>query len=93
MATRNPTAFLKETYDDLVSKSWDWRPKTLEGPSAPVSKVEGKEVIMFCSNNYLNLSNHPRLIKAAMEAAKKYGAGSGSVRPIAGTMDLHLEVE
>jgi len=93
MAKRNPTAFLKETYDDLVSKSWDWRPKTLEGPSAPVSKVEGKEVIMFCSNNYLNLSNHPRLIKAAMAAAKKYGAGSGSVRPIAGTMDIHLEVE
>jgi glycine C-acetyltransferase len=55
--------------------------------------VEGKEVIMFCSNNYLNLSNHPRLIKAAKEAADKYGAGSGSVRPIAGTMDLHLEVE
>jgi len=90
---RDPSAFLRETYEDLVSKSWDWRPKTLEGPSAPRSKVEGKEVIMFCSNNYLNLSNHPRLIRAAMAAAEKYGAGSGSVRPIAGTMDLHLEVE
>jgi glycine C-acetyltransferase len=90
---RNPTAFLKETYDDLVSKNWDWRPKTLEGPSSPRCMVEGKEVIMFCSNNYLNLSNHPRLIRAAKEAADKYGAGSGSVRPIAGTMDLHLEVE
>jgi len=90
---RNPSAFLKETYDDLVSKNWDWRPKTLEGPSSPRCMVEGKEVLMFCSNNYLNLSNHPRLIKAAIEAAEKYGAGSGSVRPIAGTMDLHLEVE
>jgi glycine C-acetyltransferase len=90
---RNPSAFLKETYDDLVSKNWDWRPKTLEGPSSPRCMVEGKEVIMFCSNNYLNLSNHPRLIKAAKDAADKYGAGSGSVRPIAGTMDLHLEVE
>ena len=48
---------------------------------------------MFCSNNYLNLSNHPRLFQAAKDAADKYGAGSGSVRPIAGTMDLHLEVE
>ena len=91
--TRNPTAFLKDTYNDLVENNWDWRPKTLEGPSTPRCKVEGKEVIMLCSNNYLNLSNHPRLIKAAMAAAEKYGAGSGSVRPIAGTMDIHLEVE
>ncbi len=90
---RDPSAFLRETYEDLVSKNWDWRPKTLEGPSAPRSMVEGKKVIMFCSNNYLNLSNHPRLIRAAMAAAEKYGAGSGSVRPIAGTMDIHLEVE
>ena len=91
--TRNPTAFLKDTYNDLVENNWDWRPKTLEGPSTPRCKVEGKEVIMLCSNNYLNLSNHPRLIKAAMAAAEKYGAGSGSVRPIAGTMDIHLDVE
>ena len=91
--TRNATAFLKEMYDDLVSKNWDWRPRTLEGPSTPRCTVEGKEVIMFCSNNYLNLSNHPRLIRAAKDAAEKYGAGSGSVRPIAGTLDLHLEVE
>jgi glycine C-acetyltransferase len=91
--TRNATAFLKDTYDELVEKNWDWRPKTLEGPSSPRCMVEGKEVIMFCSNNYLNLSNHPRLIKAAKEAAERYGAGSGSVRPIAGTMDIHLEVE
>ncbi len=91
--TRNPTAFLKEMYNDLVANNWDWRPKTLEGPSSPRCNVEGREVVMFCSNNYLNLSNHPRLIRAAKEAADKYGAGSGSVRPIAGTMDLHLEVE
>jgi len=48
---------------------------------------------MLCSNNYLNLSNHPRLIQGAIDATKKYGAGSGSVRAIAGTMDLHMEVE
>ncbi|RLG70549.1 MAG: 8-amino-7-oxononanoate synthase, partial [Methanobacteriota archaeon] len=48
---------------------------------------------MLCSNNYLNLTNHPKLIQGAIEAAKKYGAGSGSVRPIAGTMDIHLELE
>jgi glycine C-acetyltransferase len=48
---------------------------------------------MLCSNNYLNLSNHPRLIQGAIDATKKFGAGSGSVRGIAGTMKLHIEVE
>jgi glycine C-acetyltransferase len=48
---------------------------------------------MFCSNNYLGLSNHPRIKEAAMEAVRTRGAGSGSVRPIAGTMDIHMELE
>jgi glycine C-acetyltransferase len=48
---------------------------------------------MFCSNNYLGLSNHPALKEAAIAAVRTHGAGSGSVRPIAGTMDLHAELE
>jgi glycine C-acetyltransferase len=48
---------------------------------------------MLCSNNYLNLSNHPKLKRAAAQAARTHGAGSGSVRPIAGSMDLHEELE
>lgn len=48
---------------------------------------------MFCSNNYLNLSNHPKLKEAAIRAIQSHGAGSGSVRPIAGNMDLHVELE
>jgi glycine C-acetyltransferase len=48
---------------------------------------------MFCSNNYLGLSDHARLKRAAKEAIDSHGAGSGSVRPIAGTMDLHVELE
>ncbi|MBI87657.1 MAG: 8-amino-7-oxononanoate synthase, partial [Euryarchaeota archaeon] len=51
------------------------------------------EMIMLSSNNYLNLTTHPKVVNAAIEATKKYGAGSGSVRAIAGTMDLHLEAE
>ncbi len=90
---RNPTAFLKEEYDDLVAKNLDWKQRILESASTPHAVVDGKKVLMLCSNNYLNLSNHPRLIKAAVEAAKKYGAGSGSVRAIAGTMKLHVAVE
>ncbi len=90
---RNPTAFLKEEYDELVKNDFDWKLRILETGSTPHSVVDGKEVIMLCSNNYLNLSNHPRLIQGAINAAKKYGAGSGSVRAIAGTMGLHMEVE
>lgn len=90
---RNPTAFLKEEYDELVKNDFDWKLRILETGSTPHSVVDGKEVIMLCSNNYLNLSNHPRLVRGAIDAAKKYGAGSGSVRAIAGTLDIHMEVE
>lgn len=90
---RHPTAFLKEEYEELVKNDFDWKLRILETGSTPHSVVDGKEVIMLCSNNYLNLSNHPRLIQGAIDAIKKYGAGSGSVRAIAGTMDLHMEVE
>ena len=48
---------------------------------------------MLCSNNYLNLTNHPKVKRAAIEAIEKFGAGSGSVRPIAGTMQAHVELE
>ncbi len=90
---RDPTAFLHQEYEALVAQSLDWRIRTLKGPSAPHSNVGGKDVVMLCSNNYLNLSNHPKLKRAAAQAARAYGAGSGSVRPIAGTMDLHEELE
>ncbi len=90
---RDPTAFLHQEYEALVAQSLDWKIRTLKGPSAPHSNVGGKDVVMLCSNNYLNLSNHPKLKRAAAQAARTYGAGSGSVRPIAGTMDLHEELE
>ncbi len=90
---RDPTAFLKQEYDDLVRQEIDWRLKVLDGPSTPWCTVDGKKVLMFCSNNYLGLSNHPKLKEAAIEAVKTHGAGSGSVRPIAGNMDIHVELE
>jgi len=90
---RNPNAFLKEEYEELVKNNFDWKLRMLETGSTPHSVVDGKKVIMLCSNNYLNLSNHPRLVKGAIDAAKKFGAGSGSVRAIAGTMKIHMEVE
>ena len=90
---RNPTEFLRQEYEALVAQSLDWKIRVLKGPSAPHSQVGGKDVVMLCSNNYLNLSNHPKVKRAAIQATKEYGAGSGSVRPIAGTMDLHEELE
>ena len=74
--------------DDLL-----WRIRTLQSPSAPHARVDGKNVLVLCSNNYLGLANHPKLKQAAITATRKYGAGSGSVRVIAGTMDIHLKLE
>jgi glycine C-acetyltransferase len=90
---RNPTAFLKEEYGELVRNELDWKLHVLQGSSSPRCVVDGKKVLMLCSNNYLGLSNHPRLKEAAINAIKTHGVGSGSVRPIAGNMDLHLELE
>jgi len=90
---RNPTSFLREEYQDLVKSELDWKLRILQGPSTPWCTVDGKNVLMFCSNNYLGLSNHPRLKEAAIKAVETHGAGSGSVRPIAGTMDIHIELE
>jgi len=88
-----PTAWMRDEYKALVEANLDWRPPVLEGPSAPRCKVNGREMLMLCSNNYLNLSNHPRLKEAAITAVRSHGAGSGSVRPIAGNMDLHVKLE
>jgi len=76
-----------------VRNELDWKLRVLQGPSTPWCTVDGEKVLMFCSNNYLGLSNHPRLKNAAITAVQTHGAGSGSVRPIAGTMDLHVELE
>jgi glycine C-acetyltransferase len=93
MAHREPDSFLRAEYEQLVASELDWRLKVLEGASTPRCRVDGHDVIMLCSNNYLSLSNHPRVREAAISAVRTHGAGSGSVRPIAGNMDLHMELE
>ena len=85
--------FLREEYMALEKSGLDWRLRTLQGSSAPHCIVDGKNVLMFCSNNYLNLTNHSRLKEAAKTAIDTHGVGSGSVRAIAGNMDLHLQLE
>ncbi|MCX8197828.1 MAG: glycine C-acetyltransferase [Candidatus Micrarchaeota archaeon] len=89
----NLDAYLESEVNSLREKGLDWKLRRLAGGSRPRCNVDGKDVIMFCSNNYLGLSEHKALKKAAIAAVRSHGAGSGSVRAIAGTMDLHLELE
>lgn len=66
----------------------------MESPSGARITVNGKEnVINLASNNYLGLANHPRLKQAVVEAVEKWGAGAGAVRPIIGTMRIHMDLE
>src|SRR5437870_5136015 len=67
--------------------------RVLEGEQLPVSRFDGREVINLSSNNYLGLTTHPKLRERALEATRRYGVGSGSVRTIAGTMEIHVELE
>lgn len=69
------------------------RIRTLGSAQGAWLVVDNKRVLNFCSNNYLGLANHPNLVQAAQNAISKYGVGPGAVRSIAGTMDLHLELE
>ena len=67
--------------------------RTLSSPQGAWLVVDGQRVLNFCSNNYLGLANHPKIVEAAKTASEKYGVGPGAVRTIAGTMDLHTELE
>ena len=86
-------SWMSERLNQLKEQDLDWNPPILESASSAHCKVEGKDMIMLSANNYLNLTTHPRVVEAALEATRKYGAGSGSVRAIAGTLDIHLEAE
>lgn len=67
--------------------------KSMSSPQNPVVKIGEEELYMFCSNNYLNLSTHPEVIKDAIDALLKYGTGSGGSRHVSGTSDIHLQLE
>jgi glycine C-acetyltransferase len=69
------------------------RIRTLSSPQGAWLVVDGQRVLNFCSNNYLGLANHPRIVAAARQAVEEYGVGPAAVRTIAGTMDLHLQLE
>jgi len=92
-AKRHPTKYMGEEYQRLVHESLNWELKELQSPNEPVCTIDGREVIMLCANNYLNLATHPKLVKATIDATRKYGAGAGSDRSISGNMTLHEELD
>jgi len=85
--------WINEKLENLRDSGLFNKIRTLSSPQGAWLVVDGKRVLNFCSNNYLGLANHPHLVKAAQDAMDKYGVGPGAVRTIAGTMDLHLELE
>jgi glycine C-acetyltransferase len=89
----NPLSYLSEQLEEWRKAGTYQRLRELQTACGPIARFDGREVINLASNNYLGLADHPKLIESAVEATKKYGAGSGAVRTIAGTMSIHLELE
>ncbi|MDR1733016.1 MAG: glycine C-acetyltransferase [Synergistaceae bacterium] len=87
------TTFMRETLDQMKRDGLYGNIRVLESPQGAWVKIEGKDYLNLCSNNYLGLANHPKLCARVREAIEKYGVGPGAVRTIAGTMNLHLELE
>ncbi len=85
--------WIDEELENLKDSGLYNKIRTLGSPQGAWLVVDGKRVLNFCSNNYLGLANHPHLVQAAKEAMDKFGVGPGAVRTIAGTMDIHLELE
>jgi len=90
---RPQLSYLREQLAELEAKGLHSRQRVLDGEQLPLADFDGKEVINLSSNNYLGLATHKALRRAAIEAIRRWGVGAGAVRPIAGTMRLHVELE
>src|SRR5947207_13765269 len=90
---QNPLQYVTEELNGCRGKAVAPRLRVLEGEQKPVCIFDGKEVINLASNNYLGLTTHKALRKAALDAVKRFGVGAGAVRTIAGTMKIHIELE
>jgi glycine C-acetyltransferase len=90
---QNPLSYLHDQIEELKAKGLYSKLHVLDGEQKPVATFDGREVINLSSNNYLGLTTNKALKRAAIDAVRKYGAGAGAVRTIAGTMTLHMELE
>ncbi len=88
-----PLGFLSEQLEEWRQAGTFQRLRELETACAPAARFDGREVINLASNNYLGLTNHPKLVEAALNATRRLGVGSGAVRTISGTMAIHMELE
>lgn len=89
----DPLSFLSVELDNLKQQGLYRKLRILEGEPAAHATFDHKSVVNLSSNNYLGLTTHPTLRKAALDAVSKYGVGSGAVRTISGTMEMHMELE
>src|SRR5207249_10310432 len=89
----DPLSFLGAELDSLRQQGLYRHLRVLDGEQQPKATFDHRKVVNLSSNNYLGLTTHPKLREAALEATRKLGVGSGSVRTIAGTMDIHMELE
>jgi glycine C-acetyltransferase len=86
-------AFLSASLDEIKAQDLYRQLRIIHGPQSARVQVDGQEVVLLSSNNYLGLAEHPALQEAAIEALKRYGCGAGASRSISGTMELHRELE
>ncbi len=89
----DPLAYLSAELETLQRAGLYRQLRVVAGEQAADAVVDGRQVVNLSSNNYLGLTTHPRLRERAIDAARRFGVGSGSVRTIAGTMALHMELE
>lgn len=87
------TDWIADELNKLRSSGLFTQIRVINSPQGAWLSVDGRKVLNFCSNNYLGLADHPDLVDAARQAVAKYGVGPAAVRTIAGTTDLHLELE
>lgn len=93
MASKTLTSYLQQNLDDLKAKGLYNTIEPIEGSNGPIIQIKGRKLVNLSSNNYLGLATDPRLIEAAVRATQHFGVGSGAVRTINGTMNLHTELE
>jgi len=89
----DPLAYLTSELDTLKQQGLYRHLRILEDEQKAKTTFDHRQVVNLSSNNYLGLTTHPRLREAALEATRRFGVGSGSVRTIAGTMEIHMELE
>ena len=89
----DPLAFLSSELDTLTAAGLRRTLRVIEGKQQAQATIDGRTVVNLSSKNYLGLTTHPRLVERALDAIREFGVGSGSVRTIAGTMSLHMELE